>query len=187
MRLFLALTLPENTRAHLSRLIDDLRPSLSKSKLSWTRPQNLHVTLKFLGEVDDAYLPSLCSALARIPRQGPIHLTPDHIECFPPRGPIRIITAGLAGDLAAAATLHTAIDSICHPLGFPREKRRYIPHITLARARAPLPAPAREKLAQQARHSLPAPSFSADRVTLFQSTLSPRGSEYVPVTHTDLI
>ena len=105
----------------------------------------------------------------------------DGVRCFPDRGPVRIVAAGLAGQVAALAGVHDAVEQRCRFLGFDRETRAYHPHVTLARARPTLPASFRERAVEVTRGAWPGPAFHIAEFVLVQSTLKPAGSEYVTI------
>src|SRR6476620_1044097 len=133
MRLFVALELPEGERRRLARLPDQMAwRGLESASLNWTREENLHVTLKFLGEVGDPQVPHVTAALARAGVPGPIALRIGSLGFLPPRGPIRVFVAQIGGDLDRLAALQAAIELALEPLGFAREQRAYSPHVTLA-------------------------------------------------------
>jgi 2'-5' RNA ligase len=175
MRLFLAIELPQGFRDHLVRVQHALRSTLPEA--SMTKPDNLHVTLKFLGEVDPQRQDNLCESLGMI-TASPIDLVADRIECFPPRGPIRVVAAGMTGAIKALAHIHASIEQRCHFLGFERESRSYSPHVTLARAKRPLKPTARELAAQTTAPLWPGPNFIVNEIVLMQSRLKPQGAEY---------
>lgn len=188
MRLFLAIELPDPVRLKLAGLCrqwkenwgDDLLGlGADYPKPSWVRPENLHVTVKFLGEVADSELPKLCDALRTVPSTGPMKLWPDRIECLPPNGPVRVICAGLMGDLDRFSDLHRKIEQRCETIGFPSERRRFRPHITLARLKDWLPSYTRKALADTSAGPLPAPEFNASEFVLMQSLLHQSGAQYV--------
>src|SRR5687767_1053459 len=136
MRLFVALEVPEVERRRLAepgRRTDWF--GLEAGNLSWVRPENLHVTLKFLGAVSDERVPEVCRSLAEVARPGRLELHVDGVTFFPPRGPIRVFVARLGGDIERLHTLQAGIEQALEPMGFPREQRAYTPHVTLARAR----------------------------------------------------
>src|SRR6266550_2352900 len=118
MRLFLAIELPDDVREHLVRVQEALATVMPE--VAMTRAENLHVTLKFLGEVDDRGTVSLCESLAKI-RGAAMELSARGVECYPKRGPIRIIAAGMDGSLVALRGLHQAIEQRCQFLGFEKE------------------------------------------------------------------
>ncbi|MGA2501143.1 MAG: RNA 2',3'-cyclic phosphodiesterase [Tepidisphaeraceae bacterium] len=184
MRLFTAVELPVEALQHLRRLQDSLRPLLPGVR--WTAPDNLHITLKFLGETPDTRVNGLCEALKLVALE-PAELHVAGLTCFPPRGPVRIIAAELEGDVEAIVRLFTRVEEAAVQLGFPREGRQYHPHITLARARYPVHAGVRGTLAQPPGHpGLPGPKFTTSGFTLFESRLSAAGATYVPLLHRNL-
>jgi 2'-5' RNA ligase len=179
MRLFVAIELPDATCEHLARVQETLRPDAGKA--SMTRRAQLHLTLKFLGEVDGKRAEALKESLAKVAGRGAIELFAESVQCFPPRGPVRIVAANLAGQVPALAGVHDAVEQRCRFLGFDRETRAYHPHVTLARARPTLPAPFRERAVEATRDLWPGPTFDVSEIVLVQSTLKPTGSEYVTI------
>src|SRR5439155_26627081 len=109
--------------------------ALEAASLNWTREENLHVTVKFLGAVGDDQIAAVTDALAQVQPPGPIRLRIDALTFLPPRGPIRIFAAQLGCDLDRLAALRAGIELAVEPLGFPREQRPFSPHVTLARPR----------------------------------------------------
>ena len=182
MRLFLALELPESVRNLLGGFTHQwLEEGRSFGRASWVRRENLHATLKFLGEVSDQQLPLLCESLKSVPFEHLLRLWPDRIECLPPNGPVRVIGVGLMGELDRLAGIHRAIEDVCEPLGFARERRKYRPHVTLARMREFLPSHTRASLARAGAKHLPGPEFEVSEFVLMQSELHPQGSRYTPL------
>jgi 2'-5' RNA ligase len=178
MRLFLAIELPENVRQHLVQAQAQLAPEMPEAAM--TRAQNLHVTLKFLGEVEQKRADALCESLSKI-RGAAIELIPQGVECFRERGPVRIVAAGMTGSLAALSAVHHAIEQRCKFLNFQRESRSYKPHVTLARARRPLGAEVRLRAAECTAKLWPGPAFIVKEFVIVESKLRPQGSEYSSV------
>jgi 2'-5' RNA ligase len=177
MRLFVAIELSDELRNHLVRVQDKVRTVAPN--LSFTRPENLHLTLKFLGEVPDPDVPSLTDALNTVPPVGAFPLTTTGIICFPDRGRVRVISADVnAPDNLLQLQSH--IETATEARGFARENRSYHPHITLARARTPLPPPMRQKLSDTGDAHGDAPSMPVNDFVLMQSRLLPKGAEYTP-------
>jgi 2'-5' RNA ligase len=175
MRLFLAIELPDDVREHLVRVQQAIAGLAPKASL--TKPENLHVTLKFLGEVDERRTAELCDSLAKV-TGAVIELSADRLECFPTRGPLRIIAAGMRGSEKALAGVHGAIEQRCRYLGFESETRRYRPHVTLARAKGS-DGGDRRKLDEASAEFWPGPSWRVGEFVLMQSRLRPQGAEYV--------
>ena len=176
MRLFLAIELPEEVREHLIRVQQAIAHLVPRASL--TRAENLHVTLKFLGEVDERRTLELCDSLAKV-RNAPIELAANQLECLPPRGLLRIIAAGMSGSDKALAGVHSAIEQRCRYLGFESETRKYRPHVTLARAKGSADGGDRRKLDEASAEFWPGPSWMMREFVLMQSRLKPQGAEYV--------
>lgn len=182
MRLFTAIELPRPVLQHLGRAVEALRsrPQL-KDCASFTRLENLHVTLKFLGEVDDQHLPNLTTALHKI-TFAPMTFTIERFIVLPGQGPARVLAGNLVGDNSAIHDLFAQLEATVQPLGISREARPFKPHITFLRVRRPT-----NKLTAQTLirivdpRLLPTPSFTVNHATLFQSTLKPEGSQYMPL------
>jgi 2'-5' RNA ligase len=176
MRLFLAIELPDDARAHLVDVQRRLSSEIAKA--SWTKPENLHLTLKFLGEVDEKRADALVESLSKIAVDGAIALAAERVVCFPPRGPVRIVAAALGGTVAPLLALHQAIEQRCAFLGFEREGRAYAPHVTLGRARPTLPPATRDRAAATTDGAWPGPRFVVGEFVLMESRLKPTGAEY---------
>lgn len=135
VRTFIAVDLPAEVRASLSRCQERLGAA-TMPYVKWMDLQGIHLTLKFLGNVDQATLPQLWEALA-MPVAGvsPFRLQVGALGAFPgPQNP-RVLWVGLAGDLEALLTLHRSVEEAVAPLGFPQEQRPFAPHLTLGRVR----------------------------------------------------
>ena len=180
MRLFVAIELPEEVRRLLSRLAEPLE-SHGVPRSAFARPENLHITLKFLGAVEDAKLPLLTRALQESVIGGFFELRPERIECLPERGPVRIVSVGFGGGVNPLRALQGSIESACSAIGFPPEGRRYRSHVTIARLKKFLPPAARRQLDGATVPPLPIHSFCVDHFTLVESHLGPGGSQYVPL------
>src|SRR6476659_5383428 len=132
MRLFTALPLPPPPHAPPPALLD---PPASPPPPPPTTPppptQNLHITLKFIGEVPDDIVPLLVTSLRTlvIPTM-PFNL--DRFLVLPGQGPARVLAANVTRDLNPITNLFHQVESACQPLGVAREGREYKPHVTLA-------------------------------------------------------
>lgn len=184
MRLFTAIELPEPVREHLTHLRGELTTAADLADaVSWTKPENLHVTLKFLGEVADDAVRPLVDALAGVAVQ-PMDLAADHMVYFPKRGRVRVIAAGLTGDVARLGRLYADVESACATLGFAPEGRAFTPHVTLGRARHGRQGGGLRRVREALLEgSLPGPRFVAARFVLMRSQLKPTGAIYTPAAH----
>ena len=182
MRLFLALEPDTAARARLGRLLHQVQAAWSSDSamLRWVPAENLHVTLHFLGEVDDQGLERLRQALAAPFSIAPFAIELDRVEVAPPHGRPRVLwLTGAASE--AARQLHQAAGERIVAAGRRVEPRPFAAHVTLARVPDRL---GRE--AGQLRRSWTAPeslpiSWTVDRVTLFRSDLSGPVPRYAPL------
>jgi RNA 2',3'-cyclic 3'-phosphodiesterase len=175
MRLFTASELPDDVREMLAGAQTTLKQKLS-GKISWTAPKNLHLTLKFLGEVGDADVMRVCDALRTVSAPS-FSIAVSQLGSLPPRGPARVLMADVIGETSVLSGLFDSTEAACEPLGFAREKRKFHPHITLARLRMPKRI-SREVGEVKLKQMAP---FQVREFVLMQSTLSSAGSHYEPV------
>jgi 2'-5' RNA ligase len=138
MRLFAAITPPAGARAELEALAAPLRPAWPQ--LRWTGTDAWHVTLAFLGEVDQSVLPALQTRLERAAHRHPgREVSIRGAGAFPAAARARVLWAGVSGDRDALGKLAQSVAAGARRAGAPPpdESRRYQPHLTLARCRLP--------------------------------------------------
>ncbi len=180
LRLFVAIELPEEWLAALARLQEALRGA-GLVALRWTRPEGIHLTLKFLGAVPEKRLDEVTRAMARAAAQArPFTLRLGRLGSFGgPQRP-RVIWTGVQGELEALTRLWRAVEAEIAPLGFPQERDSFTPHLTLAR----VPEPAQRELAgvladALARTVLPETTpLTVREIALMRSLLGPGGARY---------
>lgn len=178
MRLFLAIDLSDGARSHLVDVRERLEPALPK--VAYTKPANLHLTLKFLGEVEPKRVGPIVESLGMIRTQR-LELHTSGIGCFPARGPMRVITAPMEGTVKPLRALVEAIEQRCRFLGFEREQRAYKPHVTLARARPVLSVSFRSVFNEATQGLWPGPVFVPAEFVLMESRLGAEGAIYKQV------
>ena len=183
MRLFIAIELPDEVRRHLQKMRELLQPIL---KAKWTRPEQLHLTLKFLGDTADSELPKVLGQLRAIRMTEPIRLATAGVVCLPPHGPIRIVAAALEDEAGNCAKLQSAIDQACYAAGFPLEGRRWTPHVTLARVKDRVGASVRAAAAE-AGAGLAECRCEIDAFALIESRLDRDGPTYGRVASFSLV
>lgn len=176
MRCFLAIELPKQIRSRLATLQDRLR--LQTRGVRWTPTEQIHLTLKFLGEVPDGEVAAVCQRAAAVAaRFQPLDLEVRGAGCFPPGGAVRIVWAGLADPSKALPDCQQACEDACAELGFKPENRAFQPHLTIGRVRnATDSRRIREVVAGEA--SFAAGRFTAAELVCFQSVLRPTGPTY---------
>ena len=132
MRVFVALNLPDTVRQALWTTTSGLRDAAFPIK--WVRPEGIHVTLKFLGEVDDAREAELQGAMRRaVAGSKALPLAIGGFGVFPDFRRPRVVWAGIAPEPALELLQH-GVEREFGPLGFPPEGRAFRPHLTLGRA-----------------------------------------------------
>lgn len=163
-------------RARLTAEISALRAVAGD--VAWVAAANLHVTLKFLGQVDAARLPAIETALAdAAAAKAPFQLGLRGLGAFPSSSRPRVLWAGAAEGAVACARLAAGVDEALEAVGFAREARAFSPHVTLGRVHEPRRnAALAEALAAGERRELG--HVRVDRVSLMRSELSPRGARY---------
>lgn len=177
MRLFTAIELPESVRDALMEAARPLKAACPEA--SWVRAENLHVTLKFLGEVVEPQVTDVCSSLERVSVTGPARVSVGGWEFFPPRGPVRVIVLGLGGEVELIHRMFQEIDRTTAEIGFPSEARPFVPHITLARARRSIQGSARQTLPPLLRWAGSPPAFEVGSFSLVESRLGAGGPQYL--------
>ncbi|MFH0911836.1 MAG: RNA 2',3'-cyclic phosphodiesterase [Planctomycetota bacterium] len=179
MRLFVALDLSEAVRSALGREVERLRAFCPR--IRWTSLRNLHVTVKFLGEVQEHELPSLCDALEGAAGEAaPFSLEVAGLGCFPDLRRPRVVWAGCGSGSEEASALAGRVEEATAALGFERESRRYSPHVTLARVK--FPPEARGLAATLEAHRAAAfGEVDVEALTLYLSELARGGVEYTPL------
>lgn len=182
MRLFVALEIPAAVRANLAALIEQLRalPVRDGGKNArWVRAQNLHVTLKFIGEAAPEKLDGIRGALSGVRAERPVELACRGLGFFPNEKRPQVFWAGLDAS-ENLAKLAEDIDRVLATAGVPREKRAFEPHLTLARFGAPrLDETLRATIAGAAGREFG--SFGASEFHLIESKTKPSGAEYTRV------
>lgn len=180
LRLFVAVELPPEAVDALSRLIDGLRAAELRG-IRPVAPESIHLTLKFLGNVDTNQVPDLTAALDALgPQAAPFTVELDGVGGFPDLGAPRVLWVGLAGDLEPLSALASLIEDACESLGFKRETRPFGPHLTVARMRDSASREDRRG-AGTIFAALPwngGAGFPVDSFRLIKSTLTPRGPIY---------
>jgi RNA 2',3'-cyclic 3'-phosphodiesterase len=174
MRAFIAIDLPLGIHHELARCQATFRSLCPDAR--WTRPEGIHLTLKFLGEIADTQVGEVTQCLAKLGTFATFPVGIKTFGFFPDARRPRVFWAGVVAP-PELAQLVRRVEDVLNTIGFPREQRAYSPHLTLARFRAPRPQPALlEAVKQQAGFTLG--NFDATEFFLYESKLSPLGGEY---------
>ena len=179
MRLFVALEIPAAVRDNLAALIKDLRSlssRLADERPRWVRPENLHVTLKFIGEVAPGKLDGIRGVLSAIRSDAAVEIHFRGLGFFPDENEPRVLWAGLQAT-PNLPSLAADIDSALETQGIVREQRNFAAHLTLARFEPPgLHEKLRAAIQQSGESEFG--SFQAREFHLIESKLKPSGAAY---------
>jgi 2'-5' RNA ligase len=175
MRCFIACCVPDEVKDLLSGALWKMRARAPF--LKWVAAQNLHFTVKFLGEVSEDKLPEIQSALEQVSaRTAPFDIELGEIGGFGPKSDLRVVWIGLNRGSESLSRLAGDLEEAAERIGFQRETRPYRAHLTLGRSR--------RRSRERARESdfegigVDAPPFTVDELVLFRSQLLPEGSIY---------
>ena len=181
VRAFVAIGISQEARDTLADVINRLQQQ-GVSGVRWVRPEGVHLTLKFLGDVDAGLLEGILAAMERAARgTGSLSLALSGIGAFPSAKSPRVIWVGLGADLDPLRELQARIDrELDETCGFPRERRAFAPHLTLGRTRENISADERRRLGTAlAEAALEAQvSWEVGEVHLIRSKLTPSGAVY---------
>jgi 2'-5' RNA ligase len=179
IRAFLAIDLPASLRPVLSWAQEELKKSGADVK--WVPVGNIHITLKFFGNITDQQVGDISEAVVALAaNQEPFSLTITDAGAFPsPKSP-RVVWLGVGGGLDILREFHRRLEIAFAALGFPPEDRPLAPHLTLGRVKSPEGRTALTRCLV----NLPPPEaapFQVSDIVLFRSNLSPQGATYLPL------
>ena len=133
IRTFIAIELTPATRRILADAVSDLK-GRTEANVRWVNPGNVHLTLKFLGNVDAAVIPSLVELVqAAVGGSGPFRLTLGSLGAFPNPARARVVWVGLEGAVDALLDLQRRVEKAATAMGLAEEQRPFAPHLTLGR------------------------------------------------------
>ena len=189
MRTFVAIEIPHGVKRQLRAAQDRLQelPALREQPpvLRWTNPDNLHLTLRFLGETESAQRNQLQKGLAAIAaRHAPFSLAPSQLGCFRSWSNLRVLWVGIESESDALQEVQSEVETLARQVGFSPERNRFRPHITLARAARNAPRPAlraASRRLQRAAEEDESHSWIEWRVNelhFIRSVLGPGGARY---------
>ncbi len=187
MRCFIAIDIDEGIRAELRDLQQDLAQQVDvrKSDVKWVRPEAMHLTLKFLGEIKDREVVDVCDVVKHVcTRHAAFDFAVREVGCFGGRS-ARVLWVGAGLDCSALAQLQEDIEEQLAQAGWPQEGRKFSGHLTLCRVRNPR---AGVKLAQvtQQYKDVDLGAVLCSAVCVYESTLTPEGPIYTLLGHYNL-
>lgn len=182
MRAFIAMLLPEPERVALREAQIRMRGAVRGVGPKWVDPSQLHVTIKFLGEVERGLQKELTALLGTLAgNTAPIPTRFEQITTLGPPARARVIVATLADPLGGFASLAQELDSECQRFGIGSETRKFVPHVTVARIKHP-----HNPSAYLARAGLVGSEFVGRELVLYESELGPAGARHTALHRTQL-
>ncbi len=177
MRVFCAVEIPSEIRVQSAQHIKQLRECFPHVRASWEQAEKMHITLKFLGEINETELEKLNSAIINTTNNfQPFDISIEMTGAFPPRGVPRVLWLGVNDSVKSLKTLQNKLDDECAKFGFKKDTRTFHPHLTLARLRSAEGAKAlKEKHESLVFKSEP---FTVREIVIMQSEPAPTGSHY---------
>ena len=177
IRAFLAIDPPEDILQAMSQLQEKLKREIS-GRISWTRPQGQHLTLKFFGDISSEDVKNICTAVQkRVVSEPKLNLKIEKLGVFPDARRPRVIWCGVTGDVENLSVLQRKLDSDFAGIGFPSENRPFRAHLTLGRIKDSRGLTGiSEALIKY--NAFAAGEFNCTELILFQSNLSPQGAVY---------
>ena len=194
-RMFIAIDLPPEVRERLARHINSVRQQVPDARASWTRPDNIHLTLKFLGDVELSRIEELSNATAQaVNSLAPFEIVVRSTGVFPNERFPRVLWIGIEDTQAKLRELYSRLEEECARAGHPKEERPFRPHLTIARLRRS-PKNARQAVSRDLERSLivahqqtafePA-EIVVSELLVIRSELGGQGSKYTVVSRHQL-
>ncbi len=180
IRSFIAIELPEEAKKGLARL----RKGLERDEhgfVKWVDPQGIHLTLKFLGNIPAKRATEITEAMKEAAQAiSPFQLEISGLGAFPSLKQARVFWVGVSGELDKLSALQQNIDSVLAALGFAREERPFVPHLTLARMREGASPSERRSFGELVDSTIFEDKYPVDveAVRLMRSQLTPAGAIY---------
>ena len=184
MRTFIAIKIPDETKRAIAAVQARLKESGAEA--NWTRPEGIHLTLKFLGEVREESVNEVAAALGRaVEGLGKFRLTLAGTGVFPHEKNPRVVWIGVSGELDKLMGLQVRVEEQMVRLGFQQEDRRFTPHLTLGRIRH-LPSRGSWMHVLEGVKDINLPGFEAAAISLMKSELKPTGAMYMELGRIEL-
>lgn len=180
IRSFIAIELPEEARSGLGKLRNELE-RVEHAFVKWVNPEGIHLTLKFLGSIPSKQVAEVGEAMEGATRGiSPFHLEISGLGAFPNLKQPRVLWVGISGELDKLLGLQRNIDSALSPLGFTKEERPFVPHLTLARIRERASPGERRTFGELVVSTIFEDKYhiAVDAISLMRSQLTPAGAIY---------
>jgi len=183
IRAFIAIDLADSVRQKIGELQEELKRD--REKISWPKPENIHLTLKFLGDTDEAKVDDIADRIIRIAKDyQSFTVSVSGLGVFPNYRRPRVLWVGMSNPPASLIEIAERIAAALAEIGFPKEDRRFSPHLTIGRVKAALSSRFIEKLKSRA---FDGGGFAVNDIFVIKSDLRPAGAVYTKLREIGLI
>lgn len=148
--------------------------------IRWVKPETIHITLKFCGEIPEETVSAVSSLLDKELPRGPFELAARGTGGFPKLSAPRVVWTGIAGETEKLCALARAADNLAARRGVAKERKKFSPHITLGRRSETAPLPA-DALRELTFNEISLPAWTVREVIFMRSELTPKGPIYTPL------
>jgi len=178
IRTFVAIELPKTLQRRIGELQDHLKQY--PARVTWVKPENIHLTLKFLGNVPEGQLQALVGALEKAVKDIPsFKLSVSGTGAFPDERRPRVLWIAAHEETGVLQRLYGKIEEEFQRLGFERERRPYTPHLTIGRVKGD--GAIGKVVTEMKSRGFETETFVVREVVLMKSDLKPTGAEYTPL------
>lgn len=183
-RIFIAVDISDEARRKVFDYIETLRNEFPRLRVGWEKKEKLHLTLKFLGETNEKQLIELTEIVRKTAAQfSGFELQIAETGVFPGLKNPRILWLGVKDATDSLSKISEFLEIKCERIGFKREKRKFKPHLTLARLREPHKST--EIAKKHLEYEFEPSRFEASEIVIYESKLLPSGSVYEPISKFD--
>lgn len=184
LRSFIAIDIPGNILSEIRELQEGIKDY--GFKIRWVRPESIHLTLKFLGDIKAVKINEIAEAISKtVVRYTPISLQAKGVGVFPGIKRPQVLWVGLAGQLEPLVSLQKTLDENLETIGFTMEKRPFKGHLTMGRMKAKIDVKKFGDVLMTFRR-FESEAFTADRIILYKSELKPSGAVYTELASVSL-
>jgi len=176
MRIFISIELPDGIKKNIEKLIGEFKMNLTPIK--WVESKNLHVTLKFLGWVDDKKLDNICNLVSTsLKGVGSFDIRIEGMGAFPTTKRPRVLWVGISKGAEVLAKISSSLEDVLSKEGFREEEREFSSHITIGRIKDKIDTEMLERHVNK-DENISLGEFKADHISVMKSTLTQKGPIY---------
>ncbi len=184
-RIFVAINISDEARIKVANYIEDLRGEFSNLRVGWEKAEKLHLTVKFLGDINPNELQNLTEAVEKTARQfSDFNLQISRTGAFPSLRAARILWLGIDDEHGNLQKINDVLETECEQKGFVKESRKFKAHLTIGRLREPNKS--KELINSHLNKTFVAVEFEVSEIVIYESRLQKSGSIYSIVTRQKL-